>query len=157
MLRRLRQLVVVGAGLLLSTGCRTAFEEGGKHGLPPAPPGTTDFSDYEPNQSYEMTRPGVAERSMYKTTASQEGFDVEVRDFLVAPAYPAVPLALDGAAVLEVRQGSGKATVGERKVEVRPGTIFTVDEGNSLRLTAQGEPLVLRAWIVSPGNPRKKP
>jgi mannose-6-phosphate isomerase-like protein (cupin superfamily) len=157
MLRRLRRLVVVGAALILGAGCRTVSNADGSHGLPPAPPDTTDFSDYEPDHPFEPTKPGVAERSVF-TAPSDEGhtveYTVEVRDFLVAPAQPEADLAitLADAAVLEVRQGSGEATVGKEKIELRPGTVFTVDAGEPLWLTTRDEPLALRAWIVSPGG-----
>ena len=151
MLRRSRRFVAVAVVLILGTGCRTAFEEGGKHGLPPAPPGTTDFSDYEPIHPYLPSGNGVAARSMY-TTASQEGYGVEIRDFLVALTYPDADLGLSGAAVLEVRRGAGEAVVGEQRIELRPGVVFTADAGQSLRITARGEPLALRTWIVAPGT-----
>jgi hypothetical protein len=137
--------------LILGAGCRTAFEEGGKHGLPPAPPGTTDFSDYQPIHSFEPSGSGVAERTVY-FAPSDEGYAVEVRDFLVSPEQPEAKLALAGAAVLEVRQGAGEATVRERRIGLRPGIVFTADAGEALRVTARGEPLTLRTWIVSPGQ-----
>jgi len=153
MRRRLRRLVAVGGALILGAGCRTVSDKGAMHGLPPPPPGPTSFSDYQPDHPYEPSGKGVAERSMY-STASPEGYDVVVRDFLVSPIQAKAELAIAGAAVLEVRQGSGEATVGEREIDLQPGTVFTIGDGESLWLSARGEPLALRAWIVSPrGEP----
>jgi len=161
MLRRWRRVVAVGVALILDTGCRSVSDEGGRHSLPPAPPGTTDFSDYQPDNPYEPSGDGVAERSVF-TSPSDQGYAVEVRDVMVAPGKPQVWVRLDGAAVLEVRQGSGEATMikepgceepeCEEKVELYPGFSFTVDAGKKLRVTASDEPLELRTWIVSAGG-----
>jgi hypothetical protein len=134
--------------LALSGGC-IAYEAGGRHGLPPAPPGTQDFSDYKPDQPYSLSKPGFAERSIYSSTASSEGYGVEVRDYLVAPSLPDETLDLEGGAVLEVREGTGEAFVGERRVELHPGVVFTADVGQLLRVIASGKPLALRIWIVA--------
>lgn len=153
MLRRRRRLVAVGVALILGAGCRSVSDEGGRHGLPPAPPGTTKFSDYEPDHPYEPWGEGVAGRSMF-FTPSDEGYTVEVRDYLVSPRNPESFVRLDGAAVLEVRQGSGAAKVDGEKILLSPGTVFTVDTGKKLYVTANEEPLALRTWIVSAGGGR---
>lgn len=140
----------MGVALILSGGCRTAFEEGGKHALPPIPP-DKGFSDYKPDHPYLPLGNGVAKRSVF-TTTSPAGLAIDVQDFLVAPGHPAVDLALAGGAVLEVRQGTGEAVVGEEKIELRPGLVVTVGAEEFLRITARGEPLALRAWIASPGR-----
>jgi quercetin dioxygenase-like cupin family protein len=151
MLRRWRRFVAVGAALILGAGCRSVSNEGGRHRLPPVPPGATDFSDYQPDHPYEPSGEGVAERPVF-SAPSDEGFSVEVRDFLISPKNPEAPLTLFGAAVFEVRQGSGEATVGKEKITLLPGTVFTVNVGESLHVTASGEPLALRTWIVWPGR-----
>jgi len=147
----------VGVALILCVGCRTVSEKGGLNPLPPVPPDATNFSDYEPDNPYLPTGKGVAERSVFTASNLEEGYSVEVRDVLVSPAQPA-EISLAGAAVLEVRQGSGKATVGDqhkqdkKEIELSPGTVFTVDDGEPLWLTAYGEPLALRTWVVSSGG-----
>lgn len=149
----LRRCVAVGAALILGAGCRSISDGGGRHSLPPIPPGATNFSDYQPEHPYEPSGEGVAERPVF-SAPSDEGFSVEVRDFLISPRNPEAPLTLADAAVFEVRQGSGEARVGKKKITLLPGTVFTVSTGESLHVTASGEPLALRTWIVSP---RKEP
>src|SRR5688500_18297145 len=103
MLRRSRRLVAVGVALILGIACRTASDAGGRQALPPPPPGTMHFSDYEPEHPYEPSKEeGVFERSDF-TAPSGEGYTVEVRDYLVSPARPNAPVPLPGAALLEVR------------------------------------------------------
>lgn len=165
MLRRWRRVVAVGVALVLGAGCRSTSEQGGEHGLPPVPPGATNFSDYEPDNPYEPWGEGVAKRTTF-TAPSGEGYIVEVRDYLVSPKYPKALVHIEGGAVLEVRQGSGVATVvkepegveevGEEPVgeavELYPGATFTMDAGKTLYITASTEPLSMRSWIVSPGS-----
>ncbi|HKV11318.1 MAG TPA: hypothetical protein VJ725_24460 [Thermoanaerobaculia bacterium] len=143
MLRRCRRLVAVGAALILVAGCRT-----------PAPPGPPKFSNYKPVFPYGPLKDGVAERSV--STLPGPGYDVAVRDFLVSPRNPEAALTLAGAAVFEVRQGSGEATIKRaketEKIVLSQGTVFTVNAGESLNVTAIGEPLALRACIFSPGG-----
>lgn len=153
MRRRRRRLVAVGVALILGAGCRSVSEDGGRQSLPPIPPGSTNFSSYQPEHPFEPSGDGIAERPVF-TALGPEGYDVEVRDFLIAPAQPEAKLAIDGAAVFEVRQGFGEATVGQGKIALRPGTVFTVDDGESLWLTTGGQPLALRTWIVVPRGER---
>lgn len=161
MLRRWSRLLVVGAALILDAGCRSASDAGGRQSLPPAPPGTTKFSDDQPKNPYEPWGEGVLQRWAF-TAPSDEGYTAVVRDFLVSPRKPKTLVRIGGAAVLEVRQGWGKATVGEgaacegtaceKKVELSPGATFTVDAGKALHITANGGPLALRAWIIPAGE-----
>jgi hypothetical protein len=147
MVKLLRGLSVAGVALVIGVGCRTAFDAGGKHGLPPARPEATNFSSYQPAAPLVVSKNGVATRSVF-TAASGEGYEVEVRDVLVSPREPAVDLEVSGGAVVEVRQGAGEATAGGRTTELRQGTVFTVAEGEPLRLSARGGPLALRLWIA---------
>jgi hypothetical protein len=149
----LRRFVAVGAALILGAGCRSLSDGSGWQSLPPAPPGAMNFSDYQPEHPYEPSGEGVAERSVF-TAPGGPGYSVEVRDFLISPRNPEAPLTLFGAAVFEVRQGSGEATVGKEKITLLPGTVFTVSTGESLHVTASNEPLALRTWIVWPGRKR---
>src|SRR5689334_7024938 len=100
MTRRWRSLVAIG-GMILCAGCQTipTVDEG--QALPPAPPDATQFTDYEPDHPYEPWGEGVASRLMY-TTPSDEGYTVEVRDYLVSPRKPDALVPLEGGAVLEV-------------------------------------------------------
>ena len=148
MLRRSRRLVAVGVALIMSAGCQSVSDGGGRL-LPPALPRGPDFSEYGPDHPYESPKDGVAERSVF-TASSGEGYNVEVRDFLVSPAQPKAHVVLAGAALLEVREGYGKATAGERKLDLRPGTVFTVGQEEQLYITEHREPLALRTWIIKP-------
>jgi hypothetical protein len=148
MARRWRRLVAVGVALILSIACRTASDAGGRQPLPPPLPGTTHFSEYEPEHPYKPSKEeGVFERTDF-TASSLKGYDVEVRDFLVSPERPKAPVPLPGAALLEVRQGSGTAKVHGKEIALRPGVVFMVGRGEPLFVTASDEPLALRTWIV---------
>ena len=146
---RLRRLVAVGVALIVGAGCQTVPDAGGRAPLPPPPP-DPHYSDYEPENPYKPAGEGVAERSVF-SASSGKGYGVEVLDFLVSLTKPEALVPLRGAALLEVQQGSGEAKVGERTFALRPGTIFTVNQGERLHVTARGGPLALRTWIVKPG------
>ncbi|MEA2561588.1 MAG: hypothetical protein QOH06_3092 [Acidobacteriota bacterium] len=150
MVRRLRRLVAIGVVLIAGAGCRT-ISDGGGHPLPTPPPESTNYSDYEPTHPYEPSGEGVAERSEF-LSSSLQGYSVEVRDFLVSPTQSEADLGIGGAALLEVRQGSGKASVGKRAIKLYPGKIFTLNEGERLIIRAYREPLALRTWIISTGE-----
>ena len=137
--------------MILCSGCQTVPKVGGRQALPPVPPGTTQLSDDKPDHPYEPWGEGVAGRSMF-TSPSDEGYTVEVRDYLVSPLNPEALVRLDGAAVLEVRQGAGAAKVDGEKIMLSPGSVFTVDIGKNLYVTANDEPLALRTWIVTAGG-----
>lgn len=124
------------------------------HPLPPPPPGEVHFSEYQPDNPFLPWKDGVAGRSVYKTDEPEHpgGLEVEVRDFLVASAWSDAELAIGGAAVFEVRQGSGEAKVDGKTIELHPGTVFTVSEGEKLQVIPGSEPLTFRTWIVSPGG-----
>ena len=129
-----------------ATGCKTT-DNGGKSGLPPPPPDATNFSDYAPEAPLTPTRDGLAERKVF-TSESVDGYVVEVRDFLISPKQPSVVVPLAGGAVVEVRDGVGNASIGDRKLEIQRGTVLTVNEGEQLVIAARGEPVTLRTWIA---------
>src|SRR5262245_64639887 len=119
MVRRSRRLVAVGVALILGAGCRTASDAGGAQPLAPPPPETAHYSDYEPNHPYKPSKEDrVFERSNF-IASSGEGYRVEIRDFLVSPARPQAPIPLSGAALLEVRQGSGTANLRGEEIALR--------------------------------------
>jgi hypothetical protein len=123
--------------------------------LPPPPLGAAHYSDYQPAHPFLPWQGGIATRSVYKTNETEHpgaGLAVEVRDLLISTTQPETVFALDGAAVLEVRQGSGEAMVGGQSLELRPGTVFTVGEGEPLRVIPHSEPITFRSWIVSLGE-----
>ncbi|HEX4959450.1 MAG TPA: hypothetical protein VF173_01330 [Thermoanaerobaculia bacterium] len=124
------------------------------HALPAPPPGAAHYSDYQPAHPFLPWQDGVARRLVYKTDAIENlgGLAVEVRDFLVSSMQTKSIFALDGAAVIEVRQGSGEVMVGEQKLKLLSGTVFTVGKGEPLSVISHGEPITFRAWIVSPGG-----
>ena len=133
--------------LVSATNCKTA-DTGGKKGLPLPRPDNTSFSDYQPDSPFlPASSAGVAQRKVFQTD-SGEGYDVSVEDFLISPKSQTAVVPLGAPAVVEVREGSGTATAGERRVELAPGTVFTVSAGESLSIATKGETIALRTWIV---------
>jgi mannose-6-phosphate isomerase-like protein (cupin superfamily) len=91
----------------------------------------------------------LATRSVFVVEpTAKDPYHIEVLDMIVAPANE-VSIPLQGAAVLEVRTGTGTATIGQRAQEIGTGSTFSVAEGEPLKIAAKGEgPLALRAFVV---------
>jgi hypothetical protein len=119
--------------------------------LPPPPPQEQmKLADYQPQQGYTQVSPGLSTRTVFVVEpTAKDPYHVEIQDLIVAPGKEAVSVPLQGAAVLEVRTGSGTATVGQKSQELGGGSTFSVAEGEPLTLAAKGDgPLNLRAYVV---------
>src|SRR5882672_1383682 len=98
--------------------------------LPPPPPDQMKASDYQPQKGFVQVSPGLATRSVFVVEpTAKDPYHVDVQDILVAPGKEAVSVPLQGAAILEVRDGSGTATIGQKSQELGAGTTFSVAEG----------------------------
>ena len=119
--------------------------------LPPPPPQEQlRLSDYQPQKGFVQLSPGLATRSVFVAEPSaKDPYRVDVQDILVAPGKEALSVPLQGAAILEVRTGSGTATIGQKSQELGSGSTFSVAEGEPLKLAAKGDgPITLRAYVV---------
>jgi hypothetical protein len=128
---------------LLFAACATG-DSGGRALLPP-PSSDAKSSPYMPDRPYRPAEGGAAARDVFRTDSGR-GYTIQVRDYL-APLDRSVTIAFNGAAVVEVRHGSGEASIAGTARKIEGGSVFTVDDGQSLHVTARGEPLMLRAWI----------
>lgn len=129
--------------LVLLSGCGT--DSRGVALLSPPPPEKIQFSKYEPANPYVQLEAGPLARSSFATT--EAGYAIEVRDFLVGPAQKSVHVDIDGAAVFEVRDGTGVARIGDKTQMLAMGAKFSVSEGEKLWIEARNGPLVLRAHV----------
>ncbi len=117
------------------TGCKNWSQRGAKGIglLPKASPGETKFSSYRPKNPYAKLAPDIATRTLFETT-SGSGYRVEVRDLLVGPGKRTETVSLPGAAVFEVRSGSGLMTVGGKPRELSLGSTFALSEGETFSI-----------------------
>jgi len=130
--------------LLLSTALACAGAGSNGIALLPRPaPDRAPASDYAPERPLQPVAPGVSQRVTF--LAEESGYAVEVRDILVAPATKPVSLEIAGAAVIEVRDGTGMVAVGDKSRDVAIGASFAVSEGEKVTAQARGAPLLLRA------------
>lgn len=118
--------------------------------LSPPPQDQIKVSDYQPQQPFVQVSPGLATRSVFVVEpTAKDPYHVDVQDILVAPGKEAVSVPLQGAAIFEVRTGSGTATIGEKSQEVGTGLTFSVAEGEALKIAAKGDgPITLRAYVI---------
>ena len=149
MISPVRRLVACGIlplTVALVTGCQR--EVGGRALLPDPPKDQPKLSSYEPASPYRQLGPGVLSRKLFDATGSAEA--VEAVDLLVAPGQRAGNVSLPGAAVFEVRAGSGLVTTSGKKEDVKIGSTFALSQGASFTLENTGDvPMTIRVFIIT--------
>ena len=103
--------------------------------------------------AYQQLVPGLLARTRFVAPATAER-RVELWDLLVGPGKRSAPVTLPGGAVLEVRGGSGRITIGDKHQELRTGTTLSVADGTSFQLANARNDLGLsiRATVVIGGR-----
>lgn len=101
--------------------------------FPPPSPGERKVTANQPSNPFLQLAPGVLTRILYQT-ASGAGYRVEVRDLLVGPGQHTAEASLPGAAVFEVRSGSGVVTVSGKRQEMKSGSTFALAEGQTFAI-----------------------
>ncbi len=146
-----KQAVFVILSCFLSiTGCKNWSQRGAKGIglLPKASPGETKFSSYRPENPYGKLASGIATRTLF-VASSATGYRVEVRDLLVGPGKSTEAVSLPGAAIFEVRSGSGVMTVGGKQRELRLGSTFALSEGESFSIENKGtDAIAMRVHLL---------
>jgi hypothetical protein len=121
------------------------------------PPAAQPPVTQPPTQAEGMFRqyaPGLLARVNYQADAPGQ-YRVALWDLLVGPGKTADAVKLPGAAVVEVRSGSGRAVIDSKARDITGGATFAVDEGSSLAL-ANGSSelaLALRVTLISARTP----
>jgi hypothetical protein len=137
-------LVLLGVLTVVTIGCGEGARGVALLGQPPE---RVQFSQSQPDRAFVATPAGFAVRSAFTTT--EDGYRIDMRDILVAPGQKAVDVELPGAAIVEVREGGGIATIGGRERQLTMGATFTLSQGDRVRVEARGGPLILRAHVFA--------
>lgn len=149
-----RRVIAVAAPLALLTamlqlGCQalSGRSADGVGLLPPPPKGQPPLSKYQPDKPYVPLAPGVLTRTVYQTTNGQ-AHRIEVRDLLVGPGRSSSSVTLPGAAVFEVRSGSGLVTTAGKRQEVATGATFLLSEGEAFTIENKTDlPITMRVHV----------
>ena len=98
---------------------------------------------------FKQFAPGLMARTIYKAEGTGD-LDVEIWEMLVGPGKKSEPAKLPGAGVAEVRSGTGVATIGDKRQELKSGTGFSIPEGATFQLenSSQEESLDLQVVLV---------
>ena len=153
--KKMRSLIIAMAlpAALLACGPRDESVEAPQTATPATTPTPAiDKAQLAPDAQQNPLKqfaPGLMARPVYK--AEQTGdLEVEVWELLVGPGKKSEPAKLPGAAVAEVRSGTGVATIGEKRQELKSGTGFSIPEGANLQLenTSQEDGLALRVVLI---------
>jgi mannose-6-phosphate isomerase-like protein (cupin superfamily) len=136
------------AGIFQSACQRSSNKATGP--LPAPKPEEIKASDYQPQNPFVQSSPGLMTRTVFVVEPAKGApYHVDVMDLLITPGQQAVEVPHAGAAVFEVRDGSGVATVAEKSQEVGAGSTFSVGDGEPLKFASKGEgPVTLRAYVV---------
>ena len=138
--------VVALVALVIAASC--AARGNGKKLLPSADPAAFTPSSYQPERPFVPQADGVLARPLFRTEGAAP-FRAEIRDMLIPPAKTTT-LAHEGIAVVDIREGTGVATVQDRPIELTAGTTFGLSQGQTARLQNSGKnPLVLRIYLVT--------
>ena len=138
-----RTVFLVSLCLPILAACATR-DSGGREILS-RPPSDARPSPYAPARPYLAAEGGALARDVFRTDSGR-GYTLEVRDYL-APLDRPVTIAFNGVAVVEVRHGSGEASIAGTVQKIAQGSVLTLGDGQNLQVTARGEPMMLRAWI----------
>ncbi len=118
----------------------------------PSPTPSIDRTQLAPEAQqnpFKQYAPGLLARTIYK--AEQTGdLEVEVWELLVGPGKKSEAAKVPGAAVAEVRSGSGVVTIGEKRRDIKSGTGFSIDDGEAFQIenSSQEEGLALRVVLI---------
>jgi hypothetical protein len=121
----------------------------------PSPPTPTPVIDQtqlstvvRPN-AYRQFAPGLLARTTYQAEPAGR-LGVEVWDLLVGPGKKSDVVTLPGGVVCEVRAGTGLVLVSGKPREVRIGTTFSFDEGETLQIENRSadDALSIRAVLI---------
>lgn len=118
--------------------------------LPAPKPEEIKASDYQPQNPFVQSSSGLMTRTVFTVEpAKGTPYHVDVMDILITPGQQSVEVPHTGAAVFEVRGGSGTVSVGEKPQEFNPGSTFSVADGEPLKFASKSEgPVTLRAYVV---------
>lgn len=97
------------------------------------PPAAIKLSSYEPQNPYSELTPGLWTRTLFQTAVGG-GYRIEIRDLAVSPGKKVTKILLPGAAIFDVRSGTGTLTSGGKRQEIRFGSTFSIDDGTDFDL-----------------------
>jgi len=134
--------------LLLSSGCGTSQKPEKTPLLPEAGPEERNFSPDQSKSPYVEAGKGLLTRTVFETDAPGD-LHVEVRDLLVGPGQTTASVTLPGAAIFEVRLGSGTIVVNDKARQIQTGATMAVSEGESFVIENKGEnPIAIRVHFI---------
>ena len=136
---------------LLIGGCRTQNVVAPVEAVPTPTP-AIDKTQLAPDTQanpFKQYAPGLLARTLYK--AEQTGdLEVEIWELLVGPGKKSEPAKLPGAAVAEVRSGTGVVTTGEKRYDAKSGTGFPIEDGQAFQVenSSKEDDLTLRVVLI---------
>lgn len=153
-----RSLTTIAIGCLIISGwlagCASRPKDERVNQTTPAlPPVSTDaksFASYQPAKSYAAIGTSLLGRTVFEGDGPP-GYRIEVRDWKVSAGKQTGAITVPGAAFFEVRSGEGSLSTVGQKTDLKPGSTFSISQGQQFELTSNGSlPLSLRLYLVTP-------
>lgn len=119
-------------------------------------PSPRQLAPGEPKDVYRTFVPGLLVRTRFAPPADKSARTaIEIWDAMVAPGKASETARLPGAAIVEVRSGTGVLSVAGKPQELRTGATASVDDGAEFRVTSSDKdaPLMLRVTLIRAGQP----
>lgn len=147
--RRGRRFLLILTAFCVASSPRATLAQTQQAPVTGSPATPRRLTTFEPLNPYRLLTAGLLVRTRFVADRSAL-HAVEIWDVMVGPARRSEKARLPGAAILEVRSGTGVLSSGGEPRTLRAGAVVSVDEATEFTL-ANGDkesPLILRATIV---------
>lgn len=123
--------------------------------LAPEVPSPSQLVTGEPRDAYRSFATGLLVRTRFAPADKDARYAIEIWDAMVGPGKASEKARLPGAAVVEVRSGTGVLTVGGKPHQLRAGATASIDDGADFTLTNSDKdsPLILRVTVIRGAKP----
>lgn len=115
-----------------------------------AAPARSSQSHQDFPRQYRQYARGLLARTVFTAEESESPYVVEIWDFLVGPGVKSDTVSLPGAAVFEVRSGSGSIAIDKEPRQIRIGSTLALDEGRTFDFanSMKDQAIAIRAIII---------
>jgi hypothetical protein len=144
-------IVALASSAFLAGACRDQNVVTQVEAAPPPTP-AIDRTQLAPDaleNPFKQYAPGLLARTIYKAEQTDD-LDIDIWELLVGPGMKSEAAKLPGAAVAEVRSGTGVATIGGKSQDLKSGAGFSIpdDEAFQVENRSKEDGLSLRVVLI---------
>jgi hypothetical protein len=144
-------IAALASTAFLAGGCRDQNVVTRKEAAP-TPTAAIDRTQLAPDavqNPFKEYAPGLLARTIYKAEQTDE-LEIDIWELLVGPGRKSEAAKLPGAAVAEVRSGTGLVTIGGKSQDLKSGAGFSISDGEAFQVEnrSKEEELSLRVVLI---------